>query len=337
MASPDKIGNRRGQDKWFSDAELERWAEAHRPVGVGVRPAQGLGVVEPEHDEAEEVHPDRAAPAAEWRAHGLGVLVARSAPDELGVRVPGESCVVEDGALDWGKPDRQESEHQAAGQREAHLGVRHREPRPDELVELGATAGRRREALVVDERAGGVAAHQVGVPEELWEQVAVPSEAAKEHAAQGEREGSGEEVATPVDQAGGELPRAEARRDLQPPARARERSHEPEQRGVVDPRELRPVVADGRAAPRHRVLDAQHRAGAAIYEAILPQRVLGDVREVAADLYAGKPAEWIVPLREYVADHEALEPRRGDRGARVRGGLDERRRIEVQRFLRAAD
>src|SRR6266550_6983511 len=89
MASPDKIGNRRGQDKWFSDAELERWAEAHRPVGVVVRPAQWLGVVEPEHHEAEEVNPDRAAPAAQRRAHGLGAFVAGSAPHELRVRAPG--------------------------------------------------------------------------------------------------------------------------------------------------------------------------------------------------------------------------------------------------------
>src|SRR5438105_839084 len=158
MASPDKIGNRRGQDKWFSDAELERWAEAHRPVGVVVRPAQWLGV----------------------------------------------------------------------------------------------------------------------------------AEAAEEHAAQGEGEGSGDEVATPVDQGGGELPRAKARRNLQPPARARERSDEPEQRVVVDQRELGPVVADGRAAPRHGVVDVQHGAGAAVHEVVLPQRILGDVREMSADLYAGK-------------------------------------------------
>src|SRR5438034_6312470 len=33
MASPDKIGNRRGQDKCFGDAELERRPETHRPAG----------------------------------------------------------------------------------------------------------------------------------------------------------------------------------------------------------------------------------------------------------------------------------------------------------------
>src|SRR5438477_12680544 len=99
MASPDKIGNRRGQDKWFSDAELERWAEAHRPVGVVVRPAQWLGVVEPEHHEAEEVHPDRAAPAAQRRAHGLGAVAARPAPHERPARAPGAPAAVEPGAL----------------------------------------------------------------------------------------------------------------------------------------------------------------------------------------------------------------------------------------------
>src|SRR5882762_7356155 len=104
MASPDKIGNRRGHDKCFSDAELERWTEANRPVGVVVGPAQGLGVVEPQDHEAEEVHPDRPAPAAQWRAHGLGILAARPAPYDLRVGVPGEPGVVENGALDRGAP-----------------------------------------------------------------------------------------------------------------------------------------------------------------------------------------------------------------------------------------
>src|SRR5882762_6553148 len=185
MASPDKIGNRRGQDKWFSDAELERWAEAYRPVRVVVCPAQRLGVVEPQHHEAEEVHPDRAAPAAEWPAHGLRVLVARSAPHELGVRLPCEACVVEDGALDWWKPNRQEPEHQAAGQWEAQFGARHGQTRADQLVELRAVGVVHligSEAFVVDQRPSGIAAQQVGIPEERPEQVRVPSEAAEEQA-----------------------------------------------------------------------------------------------------------------------------------------------------------
>src|SRR5438067_1371594 len=106
MASPDKIGNRRGQDKWFSDAELERWAEAQRPVRRFVRPAQRLGVVEPEHHETQSVHSDRAAPAAQRGAvePGLGFLGGGAAPEDLGVRVPGEPRVVEDGALNGGSP-----------------------------------------------------------------------------------------------------------------------------------------------------------------------------------------------------------------------------------------
>src|SRR2546429_630737 len=105
----------------------------------------------------------RAAPALARLTPWLEAGVGRGSGGGLG-----GPRVVEVGALDRGEPNGQESEHQAAGQREAHLGVRHGEARPDELVELGATTGRRREALVVDERAGGVAADQVGVPEELW-------------------------------------------------------------------------------------------------------------------------------------------------------------------------
>src|SRR5213592_2092556 len=103
MASPDKIGNQRGQDKWFSDAELERWAEAQRPVRRSVRPTQGLGVVKPEHHETQSVHSDRAAPAAERDAVDLGVLGA-AVQDDFGIRVPCKPGVVEDGALNGGEP-----------------------------------------------------------------------------------------------------------------------------------------------------------------------------------------------------------------------------------------
>src|SRR5213595_53496 len=75
MASPDKIGNWRGQDKCFSRAELERRPETHRPVGAGVLwPIERLGDVEPQHHEAQEVHADRAAPAAQGRPVDLGIL-----------------------------------------------------------------------------------------------------------------------------------------------------------------------------------------------------------------------------------------------------------------------
>src|SRR5213080_5254364 len=98
MASPDKIGNRRGQDKWFSDAELERWAETHRPIGVVVRPAQRFGVVKAEHHETQSVHSDLAAPAAERGAVDLRVLAAAGQEDSR-VRVPGEPGPVSHGGL----------------------------------------------------------------------------------------------------------------------------------------------------------------------------------------------------------------------------------------------
>src|SRR5690349_17620779 len=75
MASPDKIGNRRGQDKCFSRAELEGRPEAHRPVGAGVlRPVERFGDVEPQDHETQEVHPDRATPAAHGCPVYLGIL-----------------------------------------------------------------------------------------------------------------------------------------------------------------------------------------------------------------------------------------------------------------------
>src|SRR5256886_9066337 len=172
MAWPDKIGNRRGKDKWFSDAELERWTEAYCPVRVVVWPAQGLGVVEPQHHEAKEVHPDRTAPAAQRGPVdiGLGGLAGGATPHDLGVRVPREPRIIEDGALDGGEPHREEAEHQAAGEREAQLGARHGQTRADELVELGA-ARCRGGTLAVDDGTRRVAADQLPAPEGLREQV----------------------------------------------------------------------------------------------------------------------------------------------------------------------
>src|SRR5213594_4001324 len=71
----NKIGNRRGPDKWLDDARLERRTEAHCPVGALLRPVQRLGVVEPQDHEAEQVHADRSAPAADGSAHVRGALV----------------------------------------------------------------------------------------------------------------------------------------------------------------------------------------------------------------------------------------------------------------------
>src|SRR5437879_12602171 len=74
MASPDKIDNRRGQRKCFSDTELERWAEANHPITLVAQSVERLGVVEPQHHEPQHVHADRSAPAAQRRAVDLRTL-----------------------------------------------------------------------------------------------------------------------------------------------------------------------------------------------------------------------------------------------------------------------
>src|SRR5438132_5137729 len=131
---------------------------------------------------------------------GLGFLGGGAAPEDLGVRVPGEPRVVEDGALNQGEPHGKEAEHQAAGQGEAQLGDYHGQTRAAELVELRAAVLRgAADTFVVDNRPGGIAADQLGAPEELWEQVGVPSEAAEDQASQRQGKRPGEEVAPPVE------------------------------------------------------------------------------------------------------------------------------------------
>src|SRR5439155_20044483 len=161
----NKIGNRRGPDKWLDDAKLERRTEAHRPVSALARPVQRLGIVEPQNHEAEQVQPNRAAPAAHRRAHIGGALARAAVPLHRGAVVPGEPDVVEQRALDRREADREEAEHEAAREREAQLDVAYGDARADELVELGAAAERivadGGDALVLPERAAGVAAHEL--------------------------------------------------------------------------------------------------------------------------------------------------------------------------------
>src|SRR5712691_1332570 len=123
-----KIGSRRGPDKWLDDAKLERRAEAHRPVGALARPVERLGVIEPQDDEAEQVHAYRAAPAAHGRADIRKALSRGAVQLHRVACAPGESSVVEDGALDRREAERQEAEHEAAGEREAQLDVAHGDP-----------------------------------------------------------------------------------------------------------------------------------------------------------------------------------------------------------------
>src|SRR5206468_10507571 len=113
----NKIGNRRGPDKWLDDAKLERRAEAHRPVGALARPVERLGVVEPHDYESEQVHANRAAPAAHRRADVGGALPRAAVPLHGAVLVPGEADVVKEGALDRREAERQEAEHEAARER----------------------------------------------------------------------------------------------------------------------------------------------------------------------------------------------------------------------------
>src|SRR5713226_2610810 len=310
-ASPDKIDNRRGQDKCFSGAELEGRPHTHRPVGRVARAAQRLGNVESQHDEAQDVDPDRAPPALDRRAELLEVLlIRRPIPHDGGVRAPGQSHVVEQRPLDRRQTHREKAEDQTAGEREAQLDVRHGEARADQLVKRGAPRLPRRarglrEALVVEQRARRVAPHHVRVPEELREQVAVASEAPEEHASDGECERPRKEITAPVGDAGREPPRAPIRTDLEPRARAGKRPDEPEQRIVVHQRDLgaivanrRPVGGDGRVDP--------HQA-TALKEIVLAEDGLADAREMEAQFHPREAIERIEPLRERVADHEPLD------------------------------
>src|SRR3989442_1660152 len=90
-----KIENPRGRGKCFSEAELEGRPDADRPVRVVMSPVQGLGVVEPQDYEAEHVGADRAAPAAQRRAHLLRVVARGAVPLDGGAGLPRQSDVVE--------------------------------------------------------------------------------------------------------------------------------------------------------------------------------------------------------------------------------------------------
>src|SRR5262249_6143529 len=147
--------------------------------------------------------------------------------------VPGHPDVVEDRALDRWQADRQKTEHQAAGQREAELDVADREPRPDQLIELRASRLRRRStegALVPAERARGVTPNQLSAAEEDGEAVAVAAESAEHHAAHRDRERPEEDVAAVIDQRRGKRPGPDCRCEREPRAGAGERAHVAEQR-----------------------------------------------------------------------------------------------------------
>src|SRR5205807_3374056 len=122
--------------------------------------------------------------------------------------------------------------------------------RPDELIQ-GAATGQSAaarvgiEAVVVEDRASGVAAQQLRAAQELGEQVRVTAEAAEEQPADRQRERPSEKVAPPVGRHAVELPRPEGGLQLEPRARSGERPYEPEQRVVVHQGDLGSVVADG--------------------------------------------------------------------------------------------
>src|SRR5437773_11403411 len=127
--------------------------------------------------------------------------------------VPHDPEDIEERAFYRGEYHRQEAENQAARQREAQLHVAHRDLRSDQLVELGASGLRPRlrirDALMVAERPGGVAANQLGAAEEYREAIGVATEAAEHQPADGDRERPEEEIPPVIDQARGELPAAD--------------------------------------------------------------------------------------------------------------------------------
>src|SRR5437763_535710 len=100
----------------------------------------------------------RSARAAQRRPDDLRGTPRGALPLDDRARLPRQTRVIEERALDRGEPHGQEAEHEAAGEREPQLHVRHGDARADQLVERGAArtaaAGRGRArigALVVDE------------------------------------------------------------------------------------------------------------------------------------------------------------------------------------------
>src|SRR5437762_12713950 len=114
MASPDKIDNRRGQRKCFSDTELERWAEAHRPVSLVAEPVERLGVIEPQYHEPQEIRTNRSTPAPQRAANLLRVVREAGLPLDDHARLPRKPHDVEEHSLHWGEPHSEESTDHAA-------------------------------------------------------------------------------------------------------------------------------------------------------------------------------------------------------------------------------
>ena len=83
-----------------------------------MRAVERLGVVQAQDQEAQHVGPNRAAPALQRLPHVLDIVPGGALPLNLVPRVPCEPEVIEQGGLDRRQPDRQEAEHDVAGQRE---------------------------------------------------------------------------------------------------------------------------------------------------------------------------------------------------------------------------
>src|SRR5258708_27257356 len=76
----DKIGNRRGQFKWLSDAELERRPQAHRPIRVLADAVDRPCGIERQNQPAEQVGADRSTGALERGPYDGFVGAGRAGP-----------------------------------------------------------------------------------------------------------------------------------------------------------------------------------------------------------------------------------------------------------------
>src|SRR5258708_4443706 len=137
----DKIGNRRGQFKWFSDAELERRPQTHCPIGVLADAVDRLGVIEAQNQPAEQVGADRSTVALERRPYEGFVRAGRAGPLEGVPGLPRDPGVVEQRALNRREADRQETKREVAHQREAPHDVPDPDARADQLVQGTAARG----------------------------------------------------------------------------------------------------------------------------------------------------------------------------------------------------
>src|SRR6266550_6529742 len=272
-ASPDKIGNRRGPRNWFRDAELERRTETHRPVWVAEIAIERPRVVDAQ-GRPKQVDADRPSPAAQQDAT-IPRRVARAAAGlELRAVLPGDTGIVEDRPFERWEADRKESERERSREGEPQLDIADGDTGADQLVQGRAPGGRGPRdpddrsdvrdlpaALVVDQRHRSVTPNQVGVAEKDGELRRIAADAAVRQRADRERERPGEEVLPQIHEAAGEAPAAQRRRDLGTVARARERSHETEQRVVVGEGEGRRDVPDRRPGDGLEVVHAQEAPG----------------------------------------------------------------------------